>query len=119
MGRLPEAWIAPDEIRDLRELTRYRVKLVRLRTSCKDQVHAVLAKLGIPVTCSDIFGVWGSAWLDGLELPQPYAGKVASLRKLCAAGRGDHGGRDRHRRHGGPASRVPGGACTAGDRPGA
>jgi transposase len=44
----------------------------------------VLAKLGIPVTCSDIFGVWGSAWLDGLELPQPYAGKVASLRKLCA-----------------------------------
>jgi transposase len=24
MGRLPEAWIAPDEIRELRELTRYR-----------------------------------------------------------------------------------------------
>ena len=24
MGRLPEAWIAPPEVRDLRELTRYR-----------------------------------------------------------------------------------------------
>jgi transposase len=60
MGRLPEAWIAPDEIRELRELTRYRIKLVRLRTSCKDQVHAVLAKLGIEVTCTDIFGVWGT-----------------------------------------------------------
>jgi hypothetical protein len=24
MGRLPEAWIAPPEIRELRELTRYR-----------------------------------------------------------------------------------------------
>jgi transposase len=86
MGRLPEAWIAPQEIRELREVTRYRIKLVRLRTSCKDQVHAVLAKLGIPVTCSDIFGVWGSTWLDGLELelPQPYAGKVASLRALAA-----------------------------------
>jgi transposase len=47
MGRLPEAWIAPPEIRELRELTRYRHKLVRLRTSCRDQVHAVLAKLGI------------------------------------------------------------------------
>jgi transposase len=56
MGRLPEAWITPPEIRDLRELTRYRQKLVGLRTSCKDQVHAVLAKLGIPVTCSDLFG---------------------------------------------------------------
>ncbi len=42
----------------------------------------MLAKLGIPVTCSDLFGAWGSAWLDGLDLPQPYAGKVASLREL-------------------------------------
>jgi transposase len=82
MSRLPEAWIAPPEIRELRELTRYRCKLVRLRTSCKDQVHAVLAKLGVPVTCTDIFGAWGSARLDDLRLPQPYAGKVASLRKL-------------------------------------
>jgi transposase len=83
MGRLSEAWIAPAEIRELRELTRYRIKVVRLRTSCKDQVHAVLAKLGIEVTCSDIFGVSGSAWLDGLVLGQPYAGKVAWLRALA------------------------------------
>ena len=83
MGRLPEAWIAPAEIRELRELTRYRIKVVRLRTSCKDQVHAVLAKFGIEVTCSDIFGVAGSAWLEELPLPQPYAGKVASLRTLA------------------------------------
>jgi transposase len=83
MGRLPEAWIAPAEIRELRELTRYRIKVVRLRTSCKDQVHAVLAKLGIEVTCSDIFGVAGSAWLDDLVLGQPYAGKVDSLRTLA------------------------------------
>jgi len=82
MGRLAEARIAPAEVRELRELTRYRAKLVSLRTSCKDQVHAVLAKLGIPVTCSDIFGKAGSAWLDGLRLPQPYAGKVTSLRQL-------------------------------------
>jgi transposase len=82
MGRLPEAWITPPQVRDLRELTRYRQKLIGLRTSCKDQVHAVLAKLGIAVTCSDLFGAWGSAWLDGLRLPQPYAGKVTSLRQL-------------------------------------
>ena len=34
------------------------------------------------MTCSDLFGAWGSAWLDGLRLPQPYAGKVTSLRQL-------------------------------------
>jgi transposase len=83
MGRLSEAWIAPAEIRELRELTRYRVKLVRLRTSGTDQVHAVLAKLGVPAGCTGIFGAWGSTWLDGLALGQPYAGKAASLRNLA------------------------------------
>ena len=83
MGRLPEAWIASQEIRELREITRYRLKLVKARTSCKDQVHAILAKLGIPVSHSDIFGVAGQAWLDGLRVPQPYAGKMASLRQLA------------------------------------
>ena len=82
MGRLAEAWIAPPEIRELREITRYRQKLVHIRTSCKDQVHGVLAKLGIEVTCSDIFGAWGTRWLDELALPQPYCWKVASLRQL-------------------------------------
>ena len=66
MGRLAEAWIAPPEIRELRELTYYRIKLVRMRSSVKGQVHEVLAKLGIPVTCSDTFGVWGNTWLEGL-----------------------------------------------------
>jgi len=56
MGRLAEAWIAPAEIRELREIIRDRQKLVQLRTSGKDQVHGVLAKLGVEVTCSDIFG---------------------------------------------------------------
>ena len=103
MGRLPEAWIAPPEVRELRELTRYRHKLVHLRTSCKDQVHGVLAKLGVPVTCTDIFGVAGSAWLDSLGLPQPYAGKVTSLRQLT----GELTSRDHHAVRGdrGPAGR--------------
>jgi transposase len=82
MGRLPEAWIAPPGVRELREITRCRQKLVHLRTSCKDQVHGVLAKLGVPVTCTGIFGTAGSAWPGGLGLPQPYAGKVMSLRQL-------------------------------------
>jgi transposase len=82
MGRLPEAWIAPPQVRALREVVRYRHKLVGQRTSCKDQVHAVLARLGVPVTHSDLFGRGGGLWLDQLVLPQPYAAKVASLRAL-------------------------------------
>ncbi len=88
MGRLPEAWVAPHQVRELRELTRYRHKLVRARTSCKDQgARGVLAKLGIPVTCTDIFGVWeASGWTGLSRLLQAVCprGKVASLRKICA-----------------------------------
>jgi hypothetical protein len=44
MGRLPEAWLAPPAVRELRELVRYRAKLVALRSGLKAQVHAVLAR---------------------------------------------------------------------------
>ena len=40
---VPEAWIAPPEVRELRELVRYRAKLTAFRTSAKAQVHAVMA----------------------------------------------------------------------------
>ena len=82
MGRLPEAWIAPPETRELRELVRHRAKLVALRSHCKAEVHAVLAKCGIAVLMSDLFGIDGTALLDRLKLPAPYAARIASLRRL-------------------------------------
>jgi transposase len=82
MGRLPEAWIAPPAIRELRELVRHRAKLVGLRSHCKAEVHAVLAKCGVRVSLSDLFGVAGTDLLDRLELPGPYAARVSSLRRV-------------------------------------
>jgi transposase len=82
MGRLPESWIAPPATRELRELVRHRAKLVALRSHCKAQVHAVLAKCGVAVPMSDLFGVGGTALLDGLDLAKPYAARIASLRRV-------------------------------------
>jgi transposase len=82
MGRLPEAWIAPPATRQLRELVRHRAMLVALRSHAKAEVHAVLAKCGVQVLMADLFGVAGSALLDGLGLPAPYAARIASLRRL-------------------------------------
>src|SRR5207249_1522955 len=42
MGRLPESWVAPPAIRELRELVRYRHKVVEARANARAQVHAVL-----------------------------------------------------------------------------
>lgn len=84
MGRLPHAWIAPPDIRELRELVRHRAKLVALRSGLKAGVHAVLAKHGIAVPMADLFGPAGQQLLDGLALPQVYAQHIASLRRLVA-----------------------------------
>jgi transposase len=87
MGRLPEAWIARPATRELRELVRRRAKLVGLRSHCKAEVHAVLAKCGVAkcgvqVLMSDLFGVAGAELLDRLDLPAPYAARIISLRRL-------------------------------------
>jgi transposase len=82
LGRLAEAWIAPPEIRELREMTRYRHKLVRLRSGLKAQVHAVMGKNGVLPSRRDMFGLGGTAQLDALELPVAYELRLESLRDL-------------------------------------
>jgi transposase len=85
MGRLPEGWIAPAEVRGLRETVRHRCKLVALRSGLKAQVHAVLAKQGVRVPMSDLFGVAGTKLLDELALDPPFHARVLSLRRLIDA----------------------------------
>ncbi|HEX6682617.1 MAG TPA: IS110 family transposase [Candidatus Limnocylindrales bacterium] len=85
MGRLPEAWIAPPPVRELRELVRHRAKLVSLRTGLKCSVHAVLAKCGIAVPMSDLFGAAGERMLARLRLAPAYQARIASLRRLIHA----------------------------------
>ncbi len=82
LGRLAEAWVAPPQLRELRELVRYRAKLVNLRSGLKAQVHAVLAKEGVAVPMSDLFGVAGQRLLDDCRLGQAYAVRVESLRDI-------------------------------------
>jgi transposase len=65
---LPEAWIAPPAVRQLRALLRHRAQLVRLRTLLRNRIHAALADHGHgrPQGC------WsgpGRQWLASLELP--------------------------------------------------
>src|ERR1700745_1508315 len=43
---LPEAWIAPAKVRQLRALLRHRISLVRLGTQLRNRIHAVAADHG-------------------------------------------------------------------------
>jgi transposase len=68
---LPEAYLAPADLRNQRMLLRHREGLVRARTSVKNRVHALLARYNIHLKASDIFGQRGMAGLRGLALPAP------------------------------------------------
>jgi transposase len=113
MGRLPEAHIAPEPVRALRELVRHRAKLSRWRSGVKTSIHAVLAKRGVAVPMSDLFGAEGTALLDALcatpggtrivgagnaggpqkvggpRLEPEYTARVVSLRGLLATLEGE------------------------------
>src|SRR6266545_4714158 len=57
---LPEAWIAPPPVRQLRALLRHRVALVRLRTLLRNRIHAIVADYGHDRPAG---GYWtGPAW---------------------------------------------------------
>jgi transposase len=79
---LPESWIAPPEVRELREIVRYRAKLSVLRTSAKAQIHAVMAKQGILPELGRMFGPAGQVLLDQMPFEGVYALRVESLRDL-------------------------------------
>ncbi|MDQ2729700.1 MAG: transposase, partial [Actinomycetota bacterium] len=78
-GRLAEAYIAPPELRELRELVRHRAKMVAVRSGLKAQVHAVLAKEGVAVAVSNLFGVGGRKLLAEVPLADAYRLRVDSL----------------------------------------
>jgi transposase len=65
---LPEAWIAPAEVRQLRALLRHRASLVRLGTQQRNRIHAVVADFGYDRSGSYLSGP-GRGWLAGLDLP--------------------------------------------------
>jgi transposase len=68
-GLLPEAWIAPPAIRQLRALLRHRVHLVRLRTRLRHRIHAIVAGHGHDRPRGGYWTGPGRAWLAALDLP--------------------------------------------------
>jgi transposase len=81
-GFLPEAYVAPRELRDLRELLRHRATLTRMRSAVKNRVHAILAKHGIAREHSDLFGKGGREFLASLELRDAPRRRLDSLMSL-------------------------------------
>lgn len=93
-GMLRPSFVPPPPIRQLRDLTRYRVDLIKERTAEKQRVEKLLEDTGIKVSVvvSDIFGVSGRemlhALIDGEREPKVFAqmarGAMRTQGKLTA-----------------------------------
>jgi transposase len=85
---VPAIWLPDPSVRAERERARFRLHLVRHRSSLKQRVHASLLAHGKPCPVSDLFGAGGRRLLERLQLPEPWAGDVAaSLRLIDELGR--------------------------------
>lgn len=69
VGYLPRVWLAPEPIRELRQLVRYRQQLVDQRRAAKLRVRALLREQ----RCRAPAGLrpWSRAWLGWLEQQAP------------------------------------------------
>lgn len=77
---VPSIWLPSFELRAERERARWRLFLVRKRSSLKHRVHAQLLAFGHRCPVSDLFGRRGRELLKRLEFPEPWrAGILAAV----------------------------------------
>src|SRR5438309_7510916 len=79
---VPAIWLPDPTVRAERERARWRLHLVRHRTALKNRIHAILMAFGHPCPASDLFGAAGRRLLEGLGLPEPWAGDVVAALRL-------------------------------------
>lgn len=80
---IAKAYIPPREVRDVRELLRYRASLVSVRVGLKNKIHAVLTKNGIECTFSNVLGKASRQWLNTLVLRSCYRQELDGYQRLA------------------------------------
>ena len=82
-GLLGASFVPPTEIRELRDLTRYRKRLIQTHTSEQQRVQKILEDAGIKLdsVASDVLGVSGRAMIEALIAGERDAEVLAALSK--------------------------------------
>ena len=65
---LPEVWVPPTHVRDLRALLSHRRRLVVLQTTAKNRLQSVLHRLNLKPPKGELFAHKQRGWWDELEL---------------------------------------------------
>src|SRR5215471_4320662 len=79
---VPAIWLPSPELRSEREQARFRLYLVKHRTSLKNRIHATLIAFGYQRQVADLFGAQGRRLLERLDIPQPWLSTMATSLQL-------------------------------------
>jgi transposase len=75
---VPAIWLPDPQVREERELARFRLHLVKHRSMLKHRIHSTLINFGMPCTVTDLFGVEGRRLLERLRVPEPWCSNVTA-----------------------------------------
>jgi transposase len=75
---VPAIWLPDPQLREERELARFRLHLVKHRSMLKHRIHSTLINFGRPCPVTDLFGVEGRRLLERLEIPEPWRSNVTA-----------------------------------------
>jgi transposase len=82
---LPQAWLPPTEIQELRDLTRLRKALSDDRTRWAQRLHSLLQHEGWPCERKRLLTQAGRRWVAGLALPPASAANAQRYLRLIAS----------------------------------
>lgn len=66
---VPEVWVPPVAVRELRALLSHRRRLVKMRTMCSNRLQSVIHRHNLKPPEGRLFAPKHRAWWKGLELP--------------------------------------------------
>lgn len=81
---LPESYVPPKHVHEVRSIVRHRTSLTRQRGNIKRSVHSILHKEGVRHGFSDLFGKAGLEWLKKLDVK--YSNRLAIDNYLAVYG---------------------------------
>jgi len=76
---LPEVWVPPEHVRQLRSLTTHRTRLVQERTALKNQLHSILHRHNLTAPAGASFCAANANWWQELDIPAPDRMQVRHL----------------------------------------
>ncbi len=76
---IPEIWIPPQPVRELRDLVAHRQRLMSARTAAKNRLQDILHRHHLIAPAGDLYGEKNRAWWSSLALPASERLRVSHL----------------------------------------